>query len=139
MLILAASIILLNGCAKSGKAERLTASGGVVQIDAGQIPAGGLKFFSYLAGGKEVLFFVVRTEGGEYKAALDACETCYTNRMGYRAEPGCVVCGYCGNRFSFNTMDNGLGGCRPIKLVTRRDGGRLLIDERELQDGAKWF
>jgi len=139
LIFLVASILALHGCSKSTPTKLVSSQGDVVSIDAAGIENGGLKFFSYNVGAKSVRFFVVRTEGGELKAALDACATCYTNKMGYHADAGCVVCGYCGNRFDFDKMDKGVGGCYPIMLKSRVDGGRVVLDKKELEDAVKWF
>ena len=139
ILFLIAFSPVLYGCSKAAPTEIVYARGDAVSIDTAGIENGGLKFFSYGVGGKTVRFFVARTDKGVLKAALDACATCYTNKMGYHAESGCVVCGYCGNRFDFDTMDKGVGGCYPIMLKARIEDGRLVLDKNELEAAVKWF
>ena len=138
-IFLIASIPSLYGCSKSTPTKLVSAHGDTVTIDAAGIENGGLKFFSYNVGPRSVRFFLVRTESGKLKAALDACATCYINKMGYHADAGCVVCGYCGNRFDFDEMDKGVGGCYPIMLKSRIDGGRVVLDKKELEEAVKWF
>ncbi len=83
-------------------------------------------FFTYRLGDKNINFFVIDIRG-KVQSFLDACVTCYPRKKGYRAEDDTVVCRACSQRFSVFTLEQGIGGCYPIKLAGRRAGTNYII------------
>jgi len=141
--IITASAFLLMAampaCSGKPKGEPIAPKDGVFSIDAKSIGAGDVRFFSYSSGGKDIVFFVARSDTGVIKAAFDACVTCYPNKKGYRQEGDSVVCIFCGNRFRLEELNKGIGNCIPIALNFRLTGDTVLIDQTEVMAGSSWF
>ncbi len=70
---------------------------------------------------------------------MDACEVCWPQGKGYVQDGNYMVCKNCGRKF--RTQDIGLyrGGCNPHPLKPGLDGKELVIDLKELQEGARYF
>jgi len=89
--------------------------------------------------GKQVVFMVAKTRSGDIKTAFDACITCYPHRQGYRADPGCVVCRYCGTSFQIDDLDKGIGNCIPIAVPHDISGQNVIIRQSDIEAGSRWF
>ena len=75
---------------------------------------GTAKFFDYkLADNKPVRFFVMKSSDGVYRAALDACDTCYHAKKGYHQEGDDMICNNCGLHFHSSQINEVHGGCNP--------------------------
>src|SRR5258705_1354034 len=62
--------------------------------------SGTAKFFDYkLSDNKPIRFFVIKSSDGVYRAALDACDTCYHAKKGYHQEGDDMICNNCGLHF----------------------------------------
>ncbi|MGC2424687.1 MAG: Fe-S-containing protein [Nitrospirota bacterium] len=139
LIALIACLLIFSACARK-RAEIVVPSGDSVVIDAKNIAPGEAKFFRYDFRGREIRFIAGRTETGSFVTVFDACATCYVNKKGFRAEPGCVVCNDCGSaRFKLSEMEKGLGNCVPIALPHRALGDNIIISLGDLQAGWKWF
>lgn len=92
-----------------------------------------------LADNTTVKFFVIKLSEGSLRAALDACEVCWPQGKGYVQDGSYMVCKNCGRKF--RTQDIGLyrGGCNPHPLKPRLNGKELVVDLKELQEGARYF
>jgi uncharacterized membrane protein len=44
---------------------------------------------------------------GAINVVLDACRICYLNNLGYRRTRGGLVCRFCGNRYSIDSLNIG--------------------------------
>ena len=113
-------------------------SGSEVLIDVSGLQEGRPLFLSYRTSGKNVNFFLLRM-GDRVSSFLDACVTCYRKKQGYRSEEGLVVCQACGQRFSVHQLEQGLGGCYPIKLEGRLRNGSFVIPVASLEAAAERF
>src|SRR5512139_4322009 len=83
------------------------------------------RHFSYSTQGKHVDFFVIRLHD-RVLSFLDACITCYPQKLGYRYEEGSVVCRACDRRYSIYKLEKGIGGCYPIKVEEKQVNGIYL-------------
>lgn len=140
LLLAAILAAVLAGCGPGqAKGTAVAPHDGVFRLDVSGIKGGEVRFFNYATGGKSVVFFVARTQGGEIRTAFDACITCYPHKMGYRLEAGSVVCVKCGTAFGLDELGRGKGNCVPIAIEHRLDGDGIVIDEAVIISGARWF
>lgn len=113
-------------------------SGNEVRINVTDLQEGQPLFFSYPTNGKRVNFFLLRL-GGRVSSFLDACVTCYRKKQGYGVEQARVVCRACDKRFSVHQLEQGLGGCYPIKLEGALQGKEYAIPVPALERAASRF
>ena len=88
---------------------------------------------------KTVRFIVARQSDGAIKVVLDACRVCYLNNQGYRHARGGLVCRFCGNRYSIDSLNIGRMSCLPFKLPFELDRGLLKIKMSDLKANAGFF
>jgi high-affinity iron transporter len=74
--------------------------------------------------------------GAAIATAFDACEIC--GAKGYYQEGGNVTCLHCGSTIYPPSIGQH-GGCNPIPLPSRRQGGELLLRAADLAAGAPLF
>ena len=72
-------------------------------------------FFSYRYHGKNINFFVIKI-GDTILSFLDACMSCYPSKLGYRIDNGYITCRACNTRYSPSDIEQGVGGCFPIRI-----------------------
>ncbi|HJQ68808.1 MAG TPA: DUF2318 domain-containing protein [Blastocatellia bacterium] len=98
------------------------------------------KFFDYnTADKRSVRFFVMKSSDGQYRAALDACDTCYHAKKGYHQEGDDMVCNNCGLKFHSALINEVAGGCNPIGLARTIEGDQIVIKASELERGGRFF
>ena len=98
------------------------------------------KFFDYkLADNKPIRFFVIRSSDGVYRAALDACDTCYHAKKGYHQEGDDMICNNCGLHFHSSQINEVHGGCNPVGLPRTIEGNQLVIRASELESRGGYF
>jgi high-affinity iron transporter len=74
--------------------------------------------------------------GAVIATAFDACEIC--GAKGYYQEGGNITCLHCGSTIYPPSIGQH-GGCNPIPLPSRRQGGELLLRAADLAAGAPSF
>jgi uncharacterized membrane protein len=115
-------------------------AGGTVRIDVGGLAPGQVRFFRFLnRGNQEVRFFVGRDAGGTVQVAFDANEICFKRKRGYAYQDGWLVCRVCDKSFRLADVNDGGGGCRPIPLVHRLEGGTVVLAEADVLSGWRYF
>jgi high-affinity iron transporter len=77
-----------------------------------------------------------RRPGAAIAVAFDACEIC--GARGYYQEGGNVTCLHCGSAIYPPSIGQH-GGCNPVPLPSRREGGDLVIQAADLAKGAPLF
>jgi uncharacterized membrane protein len=98
------------------------------------------KFFDYkLSDNKPVRFFVIKSSDGVYRAALDACDTCYHAKKGYHQEGDDMICNNCGLHFHSSQINEVHGGCNPVGLPRTVEGNQLVIKASELETRGGYF
>src|SRR4030095_3532378 len=98
------------------------------------------RFFDYkLTDNKPVRFFVIKSSDGVYRAALDACDTCYHAKKGYHQEGDDMICNNCGLHFHSAKINEVHGGCNPIGLPRTIEGNQLVIKSSELESRGGYF
>jgi uncharacterized membrane protein len=98
------------------------------------------KFYDYtLADNRKLRFFVLKSSDGVYRAALDACDTCYHAKKGYHQEGDDMVCNNCGLHFHSAQVNEVHGGCNPVGLPRQIEGDTLVIKASDLQARQQYF
>jgi high-affinity iron transporter len=92
-------------------------------------------------GGTSVRFIAVplddpRKPGAAIATAFDACEIC--GAKGYYQEGANVTCLHCGSTIYPPSIGQ-RGGCNPIPLASRREGGELVLRAADLAAAAPLF
>ena len=102
--------------------------------------SGTAKFYDYaLADNKKMRFFALKSSDGVYRAALDACDTCYHAKKGYHQEGDDMVCNNCGMHFHSAQVNEVHGGCNPVSLPRHIEGDTLVIKASDLQARQQYF
>lgn len=127
--------LLAGACARKPAYPEARASGDLVSVE---IPAEGAAFYSFSHDGLKIDFFVVKTGGG-VESYFDACVKCYTKKLGYRPSGDQILCLACGVRYSLDELRKGIGSCSPVPLRGRVQGGRYLIEKKDILRGATYF
>ncbi|MDR1791513.1 MAG: DUF2318 domain-containing protein [Propionibacteriaceae bacterium] len=111
--------------------------GNDVAVPLAQISDGHLHRFALtVPPGTEVRFIVIQKPEGAFGVGLDACNVC--GPTGYYERDGQVICKMCEVAMNIRTIGFA-GGCNPIPLDFRLDGGKLLVAKRDLIAAAEVF
>lgn len=97
------------------------------------------KFFTYQHGNLTIKYFIVKSSDGEIRAAFDACDVCWPAGKGYEQQGDEMVCRNCGRRFPTIKVNEVQGGCNPSPLNRAIKDGQVVLQVKEIQDGAKYF
>jgi len=98
------------------------------------------KFYDYtLADNRKMRVFALKSSDGVYRAALDACDTCYHAKKGYHQEGDDMVCNNCGLHFHSAQVNEVHGGCNPVGLPRAIEGDTLVIKASDLQARQQYF
>lgn len=98
------------------------------------------KFFDYnTADKRSVRFFVMKSSDGVYRAALDACDTCFHAKKGYHQEGDDMICNNCGLKFHSSLINKVAGGCNPIGVAGTIEGDQIVIKASDLERGGRFF
>jgi uncharacterized membrane protein len=120
-----------------GKFKKLTPENNQIAIPLDKISDGQAHYFTTLSEkGVEVKFFVVKSDDGTIRAAIDACDVCYRAGKGYVQEGNVMVCTNCGMRFATDRINEVKGGCNPAPLNRTISGGNLLISMADINANA---
>ena len=95
------------------------------------------KFYDYTL--PEMRFFALKSSDGVYRAALDACDTCYHAKKGYHQEGDDMVCNNCGLHFHSAQVNEVHGGCNPVGLPRQIEGDALVIKTSDLEARQQYF
>ena len=98
------------------------------------------KFFDYnTADKRSVRFFVIKSSDGVYRAALDACDTCFHAKKGYHQEGDDMICNNCGLKFHSSLINKVAGGFNPIGVAGTIEGDQIVIKASDLERGGRFF
>jgi high-affinity iron transporter len=129
ILILAAEFAYTHVTAATTEARSIEAENGDVRIPISEISDSNLHVYSVDSSGTSVRFLVIRKPNGSWGTALDACLICGT--AGYRQEGSNVICRNCASAIYIPTIGEA-GGCNPVGVPSRTEGGALVIDVSNL-------
>lgn len=127
-------------CSLSGRPEHrlIGAKDGIIKIGLSELKDKKAYFFTYLNGKKRINFIVIKNQDGVW-TAFDACNECYSRKLGYRQDRDSIICKYCGNRFGLEKIREGFGSCIPVRLNSSSEMGFLIIKVKDLLEGEKYF
>ena len=115
----------------------LTAVNGQVHIPLSSVGNGLLHRFSYTTPqGVTMRLIVIQKPDQSYVAALDACAIC--GNQGYYQKGANVLCRNCASAIFIPSIGSA-GGCNPIALKSRVEGGDLVMETSDLEPGARHF
>lgn len=129
LVALAAEHVYARAAAELSPATPVEAASEEIRLPAAQVNDGNLHRFSFTQGSTTTRFLVIRRPDGSLATALDACQLC--GPQGYYQEGGNVICKNCAAVIYIPSI--GLpGGCNPIPIGARLEGGELVIPVSEL-------
>ena len=124
LLVLAAESVYARAAAQLSPARPVEAVSGEVRIPLPEFDDDGLHRFSVQRGAESARFIAIKKPDGTIAAALDACQLC--GSAGYYQDGPNVICKHCGAAIFVPSI--GLaGGCNPIPVESRIEGGELVI------------
>jgi high-affinity iron transporter len=110
---------------------------GTVRIPLSTFQGTRMERFQTAFQGQAVRFIAIPIEeGGPYATAFDACMIC--GPKGYYQEGPSVTCLHCGSAIYPPTIGQP-GGCNPLPLASRVEGGELVLSGADIAAGAKHF
>ncbi len=107
-----------------------------MRIPVASVSDGVLHRFELDDAGVSVRFIVIEKPDHTLATAFDACQICGAKGF-YQKGPN-VICKNCASAIVTGTIGT-KGGCNPIPLQSRVDGGMLVIDEGALEHESKRF
>ena len=115
-------------------------SDNAVKVSLASLDGGQAKFFDHvLADNTKVRFFALKSADGKYRAAMDACDTCFHAKKGYKQMGDTMICNNCGMGFQNNLINEVKGGCNPVGLACTVEGNQLVIQKSELDSRGHYF
>jgi len=110
---------------------------GEVRIPLATFQGTALRRFQTTVAGQTVRFFAIPiAKGGPIATAFDACLLC--GPRGYYQESGNVICLHCGSVIYPPSIGQ-TGGCNPVPLPSRVEGGNLVLAASDLAAGSHLF
>jgi len=102
---------------------------------------GETSFYTYKGDGPEVRFFAAIGDDGLPRVALDACDVCYKNNLGFHQVNATMRCSSCGKTFPLEAIGsaNLPGGCWPSFVPYELQDGMVIIDSRFLDTKEYMF
>ncbi len=131
-------LLPLLSCSKTTSYPEAPRVGRDIVVDIGSLSVEVPRYFTYHYKGKNINYFVVRS-GDKVLAFLDACASCFPQRKGYSFDKGYFVCRACNVRYSVPEIEQGLGGCFPIRISGERRNEKLFIPVSNLEASADKF
>jgi high-affinity iron transporter len=133
ILVLTADFIYARANSAPPSARAVTVAGNEVRIPVSEVQDGSLHLYTITAGNQSLRFLIIKKPNG-YGTALDACRIC--GAEGYRQDGQNVICRHCGSAIYVPSIGD-QGGCNPIGVASRVDGGELVINISSLTQAAK--
>lgn len=139
----AAMSVMLVGTAMAGlwgdKVATLVPDKGRLEIPVAAVNDGKAHHFKVQAAdGVMVTFFVLKSNDGVIRSAIDACDVCYRAGKGYEQSGDEMVCLNCGMRFASAKINEVKGGCNPAPLTRVIEGDKVVIAMADI-DQNSWY
>jgi high-affinity iron transporter len=132
ILVLTADFIYTRANSAPPVSRAIAAVGNEVRVPLSEIQDANLHLFTVDVGGQALRFMIIKKPNG-WGTALDACRIC--GAEGYRQDGQNVVCRHCGSAIYVPSIGEE-GGCNPIGLPARVEGGELVMDVSSLTQAA---
>jgi uncharacterized membrane protein len=107
-----------------------------VRIPVAEVSDGNLHRYVVADEGSQVRFIIIQKPDESLATAFDACEICGT--QGYYQKGEEVICRNCASDIVIASIGSH-GGCNPIPLESRIEGGAVVIDQPAFERGIKMF
>ena len=133
ILVLTADFIYARANSAPPTARAIEAVGNIVRVPISEVQDGTMHLFTVKADTQSLRFMIIKKPNG-WGVALDACLIC--GAEGYRQEGQNVMCRHCASAIYIPSIGD-KGGCNPIGVPSRLDGGDLVIDISSLTQAAK--
>ena len=138
-LLLFLLVLPFLGCSQRPVYPEAPQTGQEISVDISTLQPDIPRFFSYRYQGRNINFFVVKTEESVL-SFLDACMKCYPRKLGFRFDDGSFVCRACDERYPVSEIEKGFGSCYPIRIEGKTKGGKYLLSAAILEKaGEKYF
>jgi len=133
ILVLTADFIYTRANSAPPTSRPIAAVGNEVRVPLSEVQDSNLHLFIVNIDGQSLRFMVIKKPNG-WGTALDACRIC--GAEGYRQDGQNVVCRHCGSAIYVPSIGEA-GGCNPIGIPARVDGGDLVMDVSSLTQAEK--
>jgi high-affinity iron transporter len=133
ILVLTADFIYTRANSAPPASRPIAAVGNELRIPLNEIQDANLHLFTANIDGQSLRFMVIKKPNG-WGTALDACRIC--GAEGYRQDGQNVVCRHCGSAIYVPSIGEA-GGCNPIGVPSRVEGGDLVMDVNSLAQAEK--
>jgi len=112
----------------------------VVKISISEIETS-VKWYIYNSNGVSTKYFAAKGSDGKIHVAIDACDVCYSSKLGYEQTDNVMTCRNCGQTFPINSIgtENLSGGCWPSYLPYEVDSEKVIISKSELDQKQFMF
>lgn len=97
------------------------------------------KYCLKTADSRTVRLIVARGSDGNIRVILDACRTCYRNNLGYRLSGREIICRFCANRYSIDSISASGTSCMPLAMPFEEHAGLLRIRLADLKKAEAFF
>ena len=144
-IIAAGAIYVLGGNKEAGPVSATAVAATTSQSEfvypVSDFDSGEAKFYSYRTPeGLTIRYFILKSSDGVIRAALDACDTCWSAGKGYHQEGDFMVCNNCGLKFASVRVNEVKGGCNPSPLTRTVENGKVTIKVQDLvEEGSRYF
>jgi high-affinity iron transporter len=136
ILMISAEFIYARQETALSAAAPVTLQDNAVRIAVASVSDGNLHRFQLDDAGVSVRFIVIEKPDRTLATAFDACQIC--GSQGYYQKGSQIICRNCASAIVTGTIGT-KGGCNPIPLKSRVDGGMLVIEAAALEGGAARF
>jgi high-affinity iron transporter len=133
ILVLTADFVYTRANSAPPSSRVIVALRGELRVPISEVQDGGLHIFTVATGEETVRFMVIKKPNG-YGTALDACRIC--GAEGYRQDGQNVICRHCASAIYVPSIGD-QGGCNPIGVPARVEGGEIVIEVSSLAHAAK--
>ena len=136
ILLITAEFIYAKGVSTLSAATPVTFSNGAVSIPLAQVADGDLHRYAATEGSTQIRFLLYQKPDGKVAVVFDACEIC--GSVGFFKTQNGLVCKNCASPINSQSVGTP-GGCNPVPLRSTLSGGALVIQEADLEAGARLF
>jgi len=133
ILVLTADFIYARANSALPAARPIAAVGNIVRVQISEVQDGSMHLFTVNADNQSLRFMIIKKPNG-WGVAMDACRIC--GAEGYRQDGQNVICRHCASAIYIPSIGD-QGGCNPIGVPSRLDGGDLVIDISSLREATK--
>jgi high-affinity iron transporter len=136
ILLITAEFVYNRQSTALSAAELVTVQNGVVRIPVAQVSDGILHRYEVDDNGVHIRFIAIEKPDKSIATAFDACEIC--GAKGFYQDGPQLICRNCASAIVTGTVGT-KGGCNPIPLESRVEGGTLIVDAAALEHGLGTF